>query len=282
MSDFYFSNEAHFNSVLTNIIVDGKECLHVIADFDRTLTKAYVEGKFKSSLEAIFDEQDFLWNEFTAKTREYFEKYFPIEIDPKITLEEKKKIMHEWWSNKFWLMLKYWLTKDMIKEAMKSDKIIFRSWSDCFFDLLTNNNIPLLIFSASGLWQDGVGYCLENKNKLSENISIISNSFLRDKHGKVLGIKDPIIHSFNKGEAAVFDLPIYNKIKERKNIILLGDSLGDADMAQGFNYKNIIKIWFLNHDTPENRKQFQEKFDLIILNDWPMDEINVILKQICR
>jgi 5'-nucleotidase len=63
---------------------------------------------------------------------------------------------------------------------------------------------------------------------------------------------------------------------------LLGDGIGDAHMAHGFEYKNIIKIWFLNHDTPENRKQFQEKFDIVILDDGPMDEVNEILRAILK
>jgi 5'-nucleotidase len=63
---------------------------------------------------------------------------------------------------------------------------------------------------------------------------------------------------------------------------LLGDSLGDVRMADGFDYENILKIWFLNNDTPENREQFQKKFDILILNDGPMDEVNEILKQIMK
>jgi hypothetical protein len=51
-------------------------------------------------------------------------------------------------------------------------------------------------------------------------------------------------------------------------------------MANGFDYENIIKIWFLNNDTPDNREQFQETFDLVILGDWPMDEVNKIVKKI--
>jgi hypothetical protein len=61
---------------------------------------------------------------------------------------------------------------------------------------------------------------------------------------------------------------------------LLGDWLWDAHMADGFDYENIIKIWFLNNDTPENREQFQKTFDLIILDDGPMDEVNSLLAKI--
>ena len=188
--------------------------------------------------------------------------------------------MNERWTQVFTMMLKQGLTRDILKETMNSNMIHFRKWADLFFNTLKDNDIPFLIFSASGLGYDAIYHCIQNENKLSSNISIISNSFIRDENGKAIAVKEPIIHSFNKGETVVKDLPVYEQIKEKKNIILLGDSLGDAHMADGFEYENIIKIWFLNHDTPENREKFEEKFDLIILNDGPMDEINALLHKI--
>ena len=89
--------------------------------------------------------------------------------------------------------------------------------------MLKNNNIPLLILSASGIGYESIYYCLEHENMLYDNISIISNAFDRDKEGKAIAAKQPIIHSCNKDETIVHKLPIYEKIKDRKNILLLGD-----------------------------------------------------------
>jgi hypothetical protein len=50
MSEYFFSNEDHFKQVLSRMIADGKEHLHIVADFDRTLTKAFVDGKDTASL----------------------------------------------------------------------------------------------------------------------------------------------------------------------------------------------------------------------------------------
>ena len=52
-------------------------------------------------------------------------------------------------------------------------------------------------------------------------IHIISNFFNFDKKGNVLGYKGKIVHSLNKNEFEIKNTPFYNKIKERKNIILL-------------------------------------------------------------
>lgn len=279
MPDFFFSNEDHFNEILSQMTHDGKGNLHVVADFDRTLTKAFVEWKDTASLitrlQNWFFPPEYIW-----KTQKIFDTYHPIEIDSTIPLEEKMKAMQKWWELQFALMFSYWLTRDIIKQAMQSEETKFREWYAEFFDTLYANKIPLLILSASGLWYESIYYCLEHEKRLYDNIDIISNSFVRDEQGKAIAVREPIIHSFNKGETVIRDLPIYEEIKKRKNVILLGDGLGDAHMADGFDYENIIKIWFLNHDTPEDRQQFQEKFDLIIVNDGPMDEINILLQKI--
>ena len=77
---------------------------------------------------------------------------------------------------------------------------------------------------------------------LFDNIDIISNAFDWDENGEAIAAREPIIHSFNKDETVVHNFPIYEEIKDRRNVLLLGDGLGDADMANGFDYENIIKI----------------------------------------
>lgn len=52
--------------------------------------------------------------------------YHPIEIDPTIPLEEKKKAMNERWTQVFTMMLKQGLTRDILKETMNSNMIHFR------------------------------------------------------------------------------------------------------------------------------------------------------------
>ena len=281
MTNFLISNQKDFTTKLQNIIAWGKENLHVIADFDRTLTKAFVDGESKTSLITRLQNW-FFPPEYAEKSNKIFAKYHPIEINTTISLDEKKKAMTKRWNEQFTLMISYGLTRDIIKKAMQSEVTSFRWWYAEFFDMLADNDIPLLILSASGIWYESIYYCLEYEKKLYDNIDIISNAFVRDENGKAIAVREPIIHSFNKDETVVKNFPIYKDIKDRKNIILLGDGLGDAHMADGFDYENIIKIWFLNHDTPENRKHFQEKFDLIILDDGPLDEVNKLLATIIK
>lgn len=274
------SDSQEFQRKLNLIISWGSQNFHVIADFDRTLTKAFVDWNFRASLESVLENWWYLWSDYSARSKANFDKYHPIEIDSTIPLEDKKSAMLERRTNQFQAMIECGLTKNIIQEAMKSDTIVFRNWHEEFFDILLEKDIPLIIFSASWLWYFAIHSLLQNDNKLNPNINIISNSFIRDENGKAIWIKKPTIHSFNKDETAVRDFPVYEKIKHRKNILLLWDSLGDVDMANWFDYENIIKIWFLNKEVDKNIEQYKNSFDAVIADDGDMDYINDLLRKV--
>lgn len=280
MTDILIPNQKTFDEKLQRFIAWGPDNFHVIADFDRTLTKAFVDGKPRSSLESILEQEGYLGEEYSQKSLNNFTTYHPIEIDPTVSLEDKKKAMMKRRTKQFALMLEVGITRDVIKKTVQSKLVNFREWYEIFLDTLKDKDIPLLILSATGLWYEAIYFCLENVKKLSDNIDIISNAFIRDQTGKAIGVREPVIHSFNKDETVIKNFPIYEDIKNRKNVLLLGDSLGDAKMADGFEYEHILKIWFLNNDSPEHREKYSEAYDLIILGDGSMDKVNEILKKI--
>jgi 5'-nucleotidase len=75
---------------------------------------------------------------------------------------------------------------------------------------------------------------------------------------------------------------VYAQIQERKNVILLGDTLGDVQMIEWFDYKNLLKIWFLNDEKKTHLKSFTEVYDVVILNDGPLDFVNELLQKIIK
>ena len=61
------------------------------------------------------------------------------------------------------------------------------------------------------------------------------------------GFVGELIHSFNKNESAIHESDYFKELNHRENVILLGDSLGDLNMAEGAkDAKHILKIGFLN------------------------------------
>lgn len=61
------------------------------------------------------------------------------------------------------------------------------------------------------------------------------------------GFEGQLIHTFNKNEGALNNCQYFSQIDERRNVLLLGDSLGDLRMADGIdNLEICLKIGFLN------------------------------------
>jgi len=277
-----YSNKENFLETLENIKKDWINNLHVLADFDRTLTSAYIKWKKTWSLVSVLrTEEAQLWWECAKEDTKLFEKYFPIEISNKIGLEEKKEKMIEWWMASFNLFIKHNLNKNALKDIAKTDKLQLRKYSELFLNNLVKSDIPLVIISASWIWKLSIQYFLEYRKIFFKNIDIISNDFIWDENGVAKSFKFPIIHSFNKSETVLEKFPeIHNKIENRKNVILLWDSLWDPHMVDWFEYKNLLKIWFLNEKEDELLESYKEKYDVIITWDWDFWIINEIMKEI--
>ena len=290
-----YSDEKNFLEKLENIKKEGLENLHFLADFDNTLTKAFVNWKKTPSLVSVVrGKNGLLWEECAKKDEELFEYYYPKEIDPNIDIKQKKEFMLQWWEKSFWLFIEYWLSLEILEKIWKTDLIEFRKWIKDFLEFTNKNKIPVIIISASWLWIRSIEIILKNNNLLYPNIKIISNDFVWNKSWKAIDYKKPIIHSFNKDETVLKRFPkIYSEIKNKKNVILLWDSLWDHHMVDWFEYENLIKIWFLNflpHPNPllikereENEniiKEYKKRYDVLVLSDGSFEIVNNILSKI--
>jgi len=282
MIDIVISNPEKLEHAKKTILEQGKEKIHVLADFDRTLTKVFVNGKKYPSIISVLRDEDYLSPEYSEKAKALASKYHPIEIDSTIPIEEKKKAMYKWWTQHFDLLIKSGLNKNHLERVVNEGNIQFRKGTPEFLDFLNENKIPLIIMSSAGLGGDSISMYLEKQGKLYDNISIISNSYEWDSDGNAIGVKEPIIHVMNKDETAIKDYEAFELIKDRKNVLLLGDSLGDLGMITGFEYDNLIKIGFLNEEINENLEQYKENFDIILLNDTNLNYVNELVREVIK
>lgn len=276
------SNPQELEKVKKAISEAGAEKLHVLTDFDRTLTTAFVDGKSVPSILSILRDGNYLTSDYTKKANELYDKYHPIEIDQKIPFEERKKTMREWWTVHFDLLVRSGLDKKDIEKLVEVGKIKFRDGISEFIDFLKTHNIPLIIISSSGIGGDAIPMFLKKEGKLYENVYIVSNSYEWDKDGKAIGVKQPIIHGMNKDETLIQNFPFFNTIKDRKNVLLLGDSLDDIGMVKGFDCENLIKVGFLNERVQENLESYKNIYDAVILNDSSMDYVNNLLAEMIK
>lgn len=260
---------------------DGVDRLHVLADFDRTLTYGSVNGVKTPSIISILRNGRYLKPGYDKKAHALFDKYNTIELDPKVPLKEKKQAMDTWWRTHKQLLIASGLNKTDLEEIVKDPLIKFRKGVDKFLDFLKQKNIPLVILSASGVGE-ALPLYFKNAKKNYNNIYFLINSFNWSENNYAQSIKEPVIHSLNKDETIVKDFPdVYKKIINRKNVLLLGDSIHDIDMLTGFDYDNLIKIGFLNYNDPELKILFTKNFDIIITADGNFDYVNDLIKKIC-
>jgi len=275
--DIHIANQETFQKKIDQIKADGTKNLHVISDFDRTLTTAYVNGKKMRSSYSLIREGNYLSPEYVKKAFYLFDEYHPYEIGQKISDEERNVKMIEWWTKHFALMKECGLNEEIFDDIIAKNKMNSRKGLTTFFNLLENKNIPLLIFSA-GLG-NLISKFLNSKNLITPNVHIIANFYNFEK-GELKGTQGKFIHTFNKNEYEIKDTKYYQEIQQRKNVILLGDSLGDLGMTEGIEHDTILKIGFLNYDNDESLQVYKEKFDILILHDGTLDKVNEIIESL--
>jgi|TARA_Y100000034_G_scaffold70521_1_gene85079 5'-nucleotidase len=274
-------NPQEFEKKKKFFLEGGKEKIHVISDFDRTLTNAFVNNIKVPSVISILRDKNYLTTEYQNKAKSLFEKYHPIEMNLNISLNEKKRTMNEWWNKHFDLLIQSGLSKNDLKNILDEGIIRFREGVLNFLDFLNNYKIPLIILSSNGVGET-IPMFLEKNHKMYSNIHIITNLYEWDSKGKAIDIKKPIIHTMNKDETIVKNYSFFNLIKSRKNVILIGDSLSDLYMIKGFNYDNIITIGFLNEDIEKNLEEYKKNFDIVITNDGDFNFVNRLLNDIIK
>ncbi len=271
-------NPKNLERVVESISKGGAGKLHILSDFDKTLTKAFIEGQEVHSIIAQIREGRYLTPDYSPRAHALFERYHSIETDSKIPPKEKKKAMHEWWDTHFKLLAECGLDKKIMREIVRKRRLRFREGALEFIDFLHQHHIPLVIMSAAP--GDMLRMYLEQERRMYDNIYIVANLFEFDRKGKVTGVKEPIIHSMNKNETTLQNFPVFEAIKDRDNVILLGDSLGDVGMVQGFQYSSLLKIGFLNENIKNNLKAYRKNFDVVVLNDSGMDYVNRLMKRV--
>ncbi|KAG5280434.1 hypothetical protein AALO_G00089100 [Alosa alosa] len=158
-------------------------------------------------------------------------------------LEDKVPLMVEWWSAAHELLVEQGIQRKLLAGAVSQSGAKLRGGYGEFFGRLKRCDVPVLIFSA-GLG-DVLLEILKHNNVLSSNLSIRANFMHFSEEGLLQGFKEPLIHTFNKGEGHLAS-PTHTA-HDRPNVLLLGDSLGDVSMADNLtNVMNVLRIGFLN------------------------------------
>uniref|UniRef100_A0A803TEY4 5'-nucleotidase n=1 Tax=Anolis carolinensis TaxID=28377 RepID=A0A803TEY4_ANOCA len=269
-------NPEQVKNIISLLRKGGAERLQVISDFDMTLTRFGFNGKRCPTSHNIIDNSRVINEEGRRKLKDLLHYYYPIEIDPYRTVEDKLPLMVEWWTKAHNLLTQQKILKSDISEMVKESDVMLRDGFNTFFDQLHQNKVPLFIFSA------GVGDVLEEiirqAGAFHPNVNVVSNYMDFDDSGVLQGFKGPLIHTYNKNNTVLKDTEYFQQLCTRTNILLLGDSMGDLSMADGVaDVKNILRIGFLNDRVEEQRGKYIESYDIVLEKDETLDVANGIL-----
>lgn len=263
---------------INTILTDGCNSLQVVTDFDLTLTKQHVNGKSVLSSFGIFSKCKQLPESYTKESGRLYKKYRPIEIDPNLSVEEKTKAMTEWMIATNHILKGIPFDPEEIPVVSEIYGANLRDGTKELFKKLYHANVPVLVFSA-GLG-DVVESILRHQGVLFDNVKIISN-FLKYENGKLEGFQNErLIHVFNKNEHAV-EQDYFKLLDRRRNVLLMGDTTGDASMVDGMvNTRAVLKIGFLYDNAEDSLSSYMEHFDMVLIDDQTMQVPTDILHRI--
>lgn len=227
--------------------------LYFVADFDYTLTT-----KDSQNCWSILSTIPNISENYIKKSRQNNDYYLPIEQDDSIDEKIKKEIMFDWYQQHTNLLIKYHLKEKDIIKISQSESLKLRKGVIELLTFTNQNNIPFIIVSA-GI-SNIIEEVLKKHNCFFNNVYIISNIF-KFKDGEIKSLRNKIIHPLNKDEIEI-PTKIKEILKDRDEIIILGDNIGDTKIRIKENQKN-LKVGFLNYTDNTKLINYKKHFDIV-------------------
>jgi len=272
-------NPEKVSEIIKQIISDGSSKLQVILDFDHTLTRVHENGQKCACTWEILDRSALMPQMYRDETTRLRDIYYPMEIDPNLSIAQKTPMAIEWYTQAHKVLVKTGLRKQDLVAMVKESSAKLRSGTDRLLARLHALSVPVLIFSA-GLG-DLIHAVLDQHAGNHDNIKVVSNYMRFDEEGKMIGFTEEMIHMYNKNENAVHSSDYFERLRGRTNVILMGDNVGDLRMADGVdNVQAVLRIGFLNDYSEERLAKFMDLFDVVLVDDQTMDFGNDIIDQL--
>lgn len=122
----FIPNPENLESTMESIGKDGVNNLHILADFDRTLTYGSQNGIKTTTIVSLLRDGKHLREDYAERAHQLFDQYHPIEMDHNLTVESKKPIMTAWWNKHFELMIECGLKISDIEDVLAESHLQFR------------------------------------------------------------------------------------------------------------------------------------------------------------
>lgn len=214
---------AHLAEKLNAFRAAGTSHLHVISDFDSTLTvQKYNSRLAATTFSAIADVLLMQINpRFKKKTEELARVFYEKQSNINLSQQEKAEILNDWWVRALTVCMEeeiyeYNIPVTYMQDLFWNSDLYLRHGITELMEITLKHNVPFSIISG------GIGNFSELALKSLDGVKHyqLKTNFLTfdEKSRRLNGCTQPIIHSFNKSQAV-------SQVKLNPYIILLGDSV---------------------------------------------------------
>jgi len=266
-----------FEQKLEALRQGGVASLHIVSDFDLTLTRGRVEGKHSNTALSQIRESGCLGEDFRRESLALRQRYHPVELDLSVPAEEKRRAMMEWSLGNQALLIKHGLSRGILRQVVRESPVVFRSGVDSLLEQSAKKSIPLLIFSAA--IGDQIEDLLHLRERPIPTVHVIANFAEFDKQGMMVGVKPPVVSMFNKSEKLIIGSAYEKEVTSRRNVLLLGDSPGDLDMISTASHDTALTVGFLN-DMLDRLDDYLNLFDIVIEHDTDLSFVLGLLQKV--
>lgn len=255
LEGFAYVDGAGVRSKIQTFAAVGAQALHVVSDFDLTLTSGKVPGQNLGTWD-VMDE--LMPPEGVQKHTEIYQSFRPIEIAGKLTPE----IALEKWSETLDLITGYRMNMREVEAAFLAVAQL-RDGAKDVFDVCQTEQIPTVVLS-SGI--RNVITLMAEYYGIQPDF-ILSNDLTTSADGDVTGWEsDSLIHMLNKNERGHQELAMLRA--KRPNVLLLGDVPDDTKMVMG---DDVIRVRVLDPRRGEThipevalQASFKAGYDLVV------------------
>ena len=228
---------------------------YILSDYDQTITGGVSSWELPSHLESSsveFKEHCVeVGARFLTMLREYNQT-------GDFALREK---ITGWWYELLAEFVDNKVDLSEMKEAVLNDGIVVvRDGTKEFFEMLNKCGVPIVILSAG--FVAVIETTLLREGCLLDNVEVFANIIETDSDNKITGVKGEMIHLFNKAEENLRTKTL-EKIKDKANVILLGDQIADVEMLPEHKRESAVKIAFRSSRASLQPEGYLKYFDIV-------------------
>lgn len=226
---------------ISRIALDGVTKLHLVSDWDRTLTA----NGGKSDITSWEVAQRLLPPEGREQDQLFSEYYYARELEGTLTEQDAR----EWWRISLGLQVEHQTNIHDMRRAVREARMRPRAGAVALFKLCDELEVPTVILSA------GVRNVIEwvtESHDMHPSI-ILATNLRTDSEGRITGWDEQtLIHALNKSEMGKQEISAVQA--SRPNTILLGDDRKDPRMVEGEDRVLRIQV----HDGRPTRRDRQD------------------------